>query len=64
MLIDICMKFCDDSLSGFQVIEQTQFVTDTRTDPRAKKNMSPNAEGGDIIKQCKFLSEIYQLQPS
>ena len=25
MLIDIYMKFCEDSLNGFQVIEQTQF---------------------------------------
>ena len=28
------MKFCDDSLSGFQVIERTQFVTDRQTDRR------------------------------
>ena len=25
MLIDIYMKFCEDSLNGFQVIEQTRF---------------------------------------
>ena len=25
MLIDIYMKFCEDSLKGFQVIEQTRF---------------------------------------
>ena len=25
MLIDIYMKFCEDSLNGFQVKEQTQF---------------------------------------
>ena len=26
MLIDICIKFCEYSLSGFQVIEWTQFL--------------------------------------
>ena len=25
MLIDICIKFCEYSLSGFQVIERTRF---------------------------------------
>ena len=28
MLIDICMKFREDSLWGFQVKERTRFVTD------------------------------------
>ena len=32
MLIDICMKFCEDSFRGFQVRERTRFVTDRRTD--------------------------------
>ena len=32
MLIDICMKFREDSLRGFQVTERTGFVTDRRTD--------------------------------
>ena len=32
MLIDICMKFREDSLRGFQVTERTRFVTDRRTD--------------------------------
>ena len=32
MLIDICMKFREDSFRGFQVTERTQFVTDRRTD--------------------------------
>ena len=32
MLIDICMKFREDSLRGFQVIERTRFVTDRQTD--------------------------------
>ena len=47
MLIDICMKFREDSLRGFQVTEWTQFVTDRRTDGcPGKNNMSPNPEGG------------------
>ena len=46
MLIDICIKFHEYSLSGFQVIEWTQFVTDRRT-PR-ENNMSPDPKGGDI----------------
>ena len=51
MLIDICMKFHEDSsLRGFQVTERTRFVTDRRTDRRlGKNNMSPNPSGGDII---------------
>ena len=34
MLIDICMKFREDSLRGFQVIERTRFMTDRQTDGR------------------------------
>ena len=44
MLIDICMKFREDSLRGFQVTERTRFVADRRTP--GKNNMSPNPEGG------------------
>ena len=32
MLIDINMKFCEDSLNGFQVIELTQFYMKFRED--------------------------------
>ena len=39
MLIDICMKFREDSFRGFQVTERTRFVTDRRTDARGKKNL-------------------------
>ena len=47
MLIDICIKFREYSLSGFQVIERTRFVTDRQTDGRpGKNNMSPDPEGG------------------
>ena len=50
ILIDICMKFCEDSFRGFQVTERTRFVTDRRTDRRpGKNNTSPNPSGGDII---------------
>ena len=47
MLIDICIKFRQDSLRGFQGTEQTRFVTDRQTDGRpGKNNMFPNPEGG------------------
>ena len=55
MLIDICIKFREYSLSGFQVIERTQFVTDRQTDRQTdgqtdgrpgKNNMSPDPKGG------------------
>ena len=53
MLIDICMKFRDDSLRGFQVTEWTRFVTDRwtdgRTDARGKTICLPTLRGGDII---------------
>ena len=52
MLIDICKKFCEYSLSGFQVIEWTQFVTDRRTDRQTDawgKKYLPALKGGDII---------------
>ena len=53
MLIDICMKFREDSFRGFQVIERTRFVTDRQTDGRpGKNNMSPNPSGGDIMIMC------------
>ena len=32
MLVDTCIKFREYSLSGFQVIERTRFVTDRQTD--------------------------------
>ena len=57
MLIDICMKFREDSFRDFQVTERTRFVTDRQTDGQTdrqtdgrpgKNNMSPNPSGGDI----------------
>ena len=54
MLIDICMKFREDSFRGVQVTERTRFVTDRQTDRQTdrrpgKNNMSPNPSGGDIM---------------
>ena len=47
MLIDICIKFREYSLSGFQVTERTRFVTDRQTNGRpGKNNMSPDPKGG------------------
>ena len=48
MLIDICMKFREESLRGFQVTERTRFVTDRRTE--GKTICLPTLKGGDIIK--------------
>ena len=59
MLIDICMKFLEDSFRGFQVTERTRFVTDRRTDRRpGKNNMSPNPSGGDIIMNDYGLEQL------
>ena len=50
MLIDICMKFREDSLRGFQVTERTRFVTDRQTDgrtgARGKTICLPTLKGG------------------
>ena len=58
MLIDICIKFCEYSLSSFQVIERTRFVTDRRMDGQTgeKQYVSiylPTLKGGDIMIQLK-----------
>ena len=62
MLIEICMKFREDSLRGFQVTERARFVTDRQTDRhtdrqtdrrtdrhRGKTICLPTLKGGDII---------------
>ena len=49
--VDICMKFREGSLRGFQVTERTRFVTDRRTNRRTpgEKVCLPTLKGGDII---------------
>ena len=50
MLIDIYMKFREDSLNAFQVIKQTGvWQTDRQTDAWGKTICLPNLKGGDII---------------
>ena len=66
MLIDICMKFREDSSRSFQVTERTGFVTDRRTDRRTsgrpgKNNMSPNPSGGDITKLKNGIQVSFSL---
>ena len=58
MLVNICMKFHEDILIGFQVTERTCFVTDRwmdgqvdgwmdgQTDDPGKNNISPNPKVG------------------
>ena len=53
MLVNICMKFHEDILNGFQVTEWTWFCdrqtdgwTDRQTDDPGKNNMSPNPKVG------------------
>ena len=56
MLIDICIKFREYSLSSFQVIERTRFVTDRQTDARGKTICLPTLKGGDINTYIDVLS--------
>ena len=53
MLIYICIKFHEYSLSSFQVIEWTRFVTDRQTDGRTdawgKTICLPTLKGGDCM---------------
>ena len=74
MLIDICIKFREYSLNGFQVIERKRFVTDRQTDrqtdrrtdrqtnARGKTICLPTLKGGDIIMQTlPYTVRIMQL---
>ena len=65
MLIDICIKFREYSLSGFQVIERTRFVTDRQTegqtDARGKTICLPTLKGGDIIIAKCYVSAMLKL---
>ena len=46
MLIDICMKFREDSFRDFQVTERTRFVTDRRISGRPGKTICLPTLGG------------------
>ena len=45
MLIDICMKFREDSFRGFQVTERTRFVTDRQTDGQTDRQTDRRMPG-------------------
>ena len=45
MLIDICMKFRQESLRGFQVTERPRFVTDRQTDRRTDRQTDRRTDG-------------------
>ena len=51
ILIDICMKFREDSFRGFQVTEQTRFVTDGQTDGRTDRRTDRRTAGKTICLQ-------------
>ena len=40
MLIDIYMKFCEDSLNGFQVIQQTPFCDEKMSKGNNSKSIN------------------------
>ena len=62
MLIDICLKFREDGLRGFQVTERARFVTyrqtDRRTDAQGKTNCLPTLKRGDI--KSKTRVQLYE----
>ena len=55
MLIDICMKFREDSFRGFQVTERTRFVTQTD----GQTDGHPDARRQDFVRD-KVQREITQ----
>ena len=58
MLIDIYMKFPEDSLKGFQVREWKRvWQTDSQT-TGGKNNMSPNPKGGTHNKVKTLIQNI------
>ena len=68
MLIDICMKFREDSFRGFQVTERTRFVTDRRTDgqtPGEKQYVSQSFGGrhNSLVSKRFFSIGQRQLTP-
>ena len=63
MLIDICMKFREDSFRGFQVIERTRFVTDRQTDRRTpgEKQYVSQPFGGRHKNEVSLTDTFYSL---
>ena len=59
MLVNICLKFHEDTLNDFQVTERTRFVTDRRTDDPGKNNMSPNPKVGRHNFEVKY--SLYEM---
>ena len=63
MLVNVCMKFHEDTLNGFQVTERTRFCdgqTDGRTDVQTTQEKTiclPTLKGGDIISRKLMLSK-------
>ena len=55
------MKFSEDSLRGFQVTEQTRFVTDRQTNARGKTICLPTLNEGDIIHTIQYSLTLFNL---
>ena len=55
IFIDIYMKFLEDSLNSFQVLEWTQVWQTDRQTPGGKTICLRSLKGGDIIKVSLFL---------
>ena len=45
MLINICIRYREYSLRGFQVIERTRFVTDRQTDGQTDRQTDRQTDG-------------------
>ena len=64
MLINICMKFHEDTFSGFRVTEWKLFC-DGQTDDSSKNNMSPNPinnQGYNSHKVCSIPGRKYYIE--
>ena len=62
MLVDICMKFHDASLYGFQVTERTRFVTDRQTDRRTPFGGRHNLSFGAVYRRI-YVRKLYFTAP-
>ena len=61
MLIDICMKFREDSFRGFQVTERTRFVSDRRTDGRTDRRTDGQTPGEKQFVSQPFGGDIMSI---